>query len=1010
MKILFFALAMTSALTALSATETPLPTEYITGTNSVCPNTPYKYTLYSSGCTVTSYSWNITGGYETSGPGGGGGGGEDPPIESIIGKPSPPTPMATEIGFIWIIWNSSSIGLTASINTPDPCNSVATVIGGLSLKVPNAKPNTPSSITVSGQPSLKYCPGQSVTLTSSAPENSNGSTTDNVSFMWEVSINGEAYTYFSLTSSSTTTYTAPSAIFTNPNQSQTMRFRVRTRYNQCTSAESDYTSASAPVYLYPTAPSITSSDYTIAPRICTDAGSLTINSITTQGDASTTYFLQVQDIGSYTFTGSQLPFTIPVGLTNGTYNYQLFYYDTPNSTPAPCSSSGSFVVADGSYALSLTPAVTNETCSYSNNGRVDLTHGNGLAPYTYLWTNTSQTTQNITNLTGTVAGTSYTATVTDDHGCTGTAVGVVHEPQTLVVSGSVTKSITCPSGDDGEITSVGFGGTGPYTYSIGSGFQGPTNFPNLVSNNYTITIKDANGCTATSASIPLGQPNAIGATFTKTDATCYGYADGTITVTASGGTAGYTYSKDGTNYQPGNVFVGLAAGSYSITIKDSKGCTKSIAAPAVGQPGAIAITASSVAVSCSGLSNGSVTVTAPTGAGFTYSLDGEPFQSGVTFSGLPAGAHSLTAKNSAGCTNTISVTVSSPSAVGGSIAVSNPISCFGGNNGALNLTPSGGTGPYTFVWSNSATTEDLSGLVAGTYAVTIKDNNNCTGSASIVLGEPAILSATAEPSDYNGSALKCNGDNTGAITLTPFGGTSPYTYTWSTGATTKDISGLTANSYSVTVKDNRNCTVVKNVTLTAPPAISLSTSAVQHVKCSGGDSGAVTLSASGGTGTYLYSPDGGASWQPGNQFSGLTAGSKTFLVRDVNNCQASINVTITQPAPLSLTETVQNTTCGQANGAIQVIASGGASPYNYAWYNSSAMLIGNGSQVSSLVAGIYQIQITDQNACIVSKVITISSSNGPSITSTSTTTTCPGGSDGTAEISISGGTLPYTVK
>lgn len=1019
LKLLFSAFLLHVGAAAFSGDNGTLPTIYITGTASVCPGTAYQYTLVSNLCTVTAFDWVITGGTITSGPIGGGGGGGGVEISAVSPKNTGGgvTPLVTTIATVWVIWNSNgtkSIG--ANITTPDACNNFAALIGGpITFQVPSANPSTPS-IPVASIPGGKYCVGDAISLTTSASENSNGSTGDDVSFRWEASINGGTFTAIQFSSYGSTSYTVPATSFTNPNQYNTIRFRVKSVYNACSNAESSYSSTSAPSYIYPAAPSIASSSTT--DRICNDLGSFTITSLNTAGTSTTVYFIQIQGGNSYSFTGAQLPYTIS-GLSNNTYNYQIFYYDTPNATHAPCSSSGTFTINDGSYTLSITPTVTNETCPQLNNGSITLTHNNGTSPFVYAWSKNSvpnfAVVKDISSLQGSTAGVPYQVSITDVHGCTGTSSSLVYEPAELAVTNlTQNQAVTCPGGSDGQASITVTGGTAPLSYSKdGSTFQTSNIFAGLAAGSYTFTVRDANACTTTSNAISITEPSPITATFSKTDATCFGLSNGSLTITAANGNAGsYTYSINaGTSYQGSNTFNGLMAGSYTIQVRDSKGCTRDFSSPSISQPASINVVSTATAVTCFGGTNGSITVTVPTGAGYTYTLDGITWQASTVFNSLPSSVYTVTAKNSAGCTGSSSVSVTSPAALTGTIGISNTISCFGGNDGALNLTPSGGSPGYTFSWSNGATTEDIANLSADNYQVNVTDSKGCARTLSFNLTQPASLNATFSLSDYNGVNVSCAGDNNGAISMTVSGGTSGYSFLWSTGSTSKDLSSIPAGSYAVQIKDSKNCSLTKSVTLTQPAPLSFTTSSIQPVLCFGQNTGSVTLSASGGTGTFLFSVNNGTTWQSSSTFSSLSAGPYTFKVKDSNNCQQTVASTITQPTtPLSLTESVTNTTCGQPNGAIQTNASGGTGAYTFQWLNGNNEQIGNTSQINALNAGIYQIIVTDQNLCSLTKNISVSSSNGPSVSYSSIPVTCPGGSDGSANLIIAGGSTPYTIK
>ncbi len=227
--------------------------------------------------------------------------------------------------------------------------------------------------------------------------------------------------------------------------------------------------------------------------------------------------------------------------------------------------------------------------------------------------------------------------------------------------------------------------------------------------------------------------------------------------------------------------------------------------------------------------------------------------------------------------------------------------CNGASTGSIDLTVTGGTSPYTYAWSNSATTQDISGLVAGTYTVTVTDANSCTKTLSATITQPSALALSSTQVN-----VLCNGNATGSIDLTVSGGTSPYTYAWSNSATTQDISGLAAGTYTVTVTDANACTKTLSATITQPSALTLSKTQV-NVLCNGNATGSIDLTVSGGTSPYTYAWSNSATTQ---DISGLVAGTYTVTVTDANSCTKTISATITQPAALTASATTTNSTCG----------------------------------------------------------------------------------------------------
>ncbi|MFM7727583.1 MAG: SprB repeat-containing protein, partial [Flavobacteriales bacterium] len=296
---------------------------------------------------------------------------------------------------------------------------------------------------------------------------------------------------------------------------------------------------------------------------------------------------------------------------------------------------------------------------------------------------------------------------------------------------------------------------------------------------------------------------AVTSNYNGSQISCNGATNGQITVTATGGTGSLQYSLNGGAFQSSNVFSGLAAGTYAVSVKDANNCTFAAGNVTITAPAVLAGTTTKVDVLCNGAATGSVNLTVTGGtAPYTYLWSNAAVSEDL--SALTAGTYNVTITDINNCTASASAVISQPAAVALSTTQSN-ILCNGATTGAINLSVSGGVSPYTYAWSNGATTEDISGLAAGTYTVTVNDANGntlgCTATASVTITQPAAVVLTTTQTD-----VLCNGASSGAIDLSVSGGTSPYTYSWSNGATTQDISSLAAGTYTVTVTDANGLT------------------------------------------------------------------------------------------------------------------------------------------------------------------------------------------------------------
>ncbi|GAA4323363.1 hypothetical protein GCM10023184_10140 [Flaviaesturariibacter amylovorans] len=487
-----------------------------------------------------------------------------------------------------------------------------------------------------------------------------------------------------------------------------------------------------------------------------------------------------------------------------------------------------------------------------------------------------------------------------------------------------------------------------------------------------------------------------------TNVACFGGNTGAINLTPTGGTPGYIFLWNGGATSEDRT--GLTAGTYSVTITDAAGCTNTINNISVSQP-ASALSASSAItdVACFGGNTGAINITPSGGTpGYSYNWGG-----GVTTedrTNLVAGTYGLVITDANGCATTLfPLSVGQPSAVlSGSTVVTN-VACFGGNTGAINLTPSGGAGSYTFLWNNGTTTEDRTNLTAGTYSVTITDANNCQSTISnISVGQPA----SAVSGTTGVTSVACFGGNTGSIDLTPAGGTPGYTYMWNGGATSQDRSNLTAGNYSVTITDANNCqATISNISVGQPSAAVSGSTVVTNVACFGGNTGAINLTPAGGTPGYTFVWDNGATTE---DRTNLTAGTYSVTITDANNCQSTVsNISVGQPgAALSGSTVVTNVACfGGTTGTIDLTPTGGTAGYSYLWNDGATS-----QDRSGLAAGTYSVTITDANGCETT-IANISVGQPATAISGSTIVTnvaCFGSSTGTINLTPTGGTPGYT--
>ncbi|MBA9074765.1 hypothetical protein GGR22_002938 [Flavobacterium gossypii] len=698
-------------------------------------------------------------------------------------------------------------------------------------------------------------------------------------------------------------------------------------------------------------------------------------------------------VGPYTFNwGGGVTTEDRTTLTAGTYSVTITDANGCTGTVS------GIVVTQPAAAVSAVTVVTNIACFGNSTGAINLTPTGGVGPYTFNWGGGITTEDR----TGLAAGT-YTVTITDANGCTGTVSPTVSNVSAAALGGTATKTdVSCNGGSNGTATVSVTGGTTPYSYSWAPSGGTNATATGLAAGTYTVTVTDFNGCQIT-RTVTVNQPaTALGGIITKTDISCNGGSNGTASVAVTGGTTPYSYSwspSGGTNA----MATGLTAGTYTVTVTDFNGCqitrTTTINQPAAALGGTI----SKTDISCNGGSNGTATVVV-TGGTTPYSYSWSPSGgTNASATGLASGTYTVTVTDFNGCQITRTVTVNQPAtalsaATGGG---KTDVSCNGGANGTATVAPTGGTPPYTYSWAPSGgTNATATGLAAGTYTVTVTDNNACQATRSFTINQPTALAGTASKTD-----VSCNGGNNGTATVAVTGGTPSYTYSWApSGGTAATATGLAAGTYTVTVTDANACQITRTVTVNQPAAALAGTASKTDVSCNGGANGTATVAVTGGTPSYTYSwaPSGGTAATA----TGLAAGTYTVTVTDANACQITRTVTVNQPAA-ALGGTISKTdvSCnGGANGTATVSATGGTTPYSYSWAPSG----GTNATASGLASGTYTVTVTDFNGCQITRTVTVNQPAALTATTSQTNVSCNGGANGTASVTATGGTGAYT--
>ncbi|MBI1226128.1 MAG: T9SS type A sorting domain-containing protein [Bacteroidetes bacterium] len=619
--------------------------------------------------------------------------------------------------------------------------------------------------------------------------------------------------------------------------------------------------------------------------------------------------------------------------------------------------------------LAATASITQDiSCAGTNDAQITVTATGGNAPLQYSLNGGNYQSSNIfSNL----APGSYSIEVKDN-------TGFIISSNNLTISAPSVLSATTSVNND-QITVTATGGTGGLQYSIGGPFQGSSIFNGIANGTYSVTVMDANGCTATTTAVVAVNTLIVSASVT-TPISCFGDNNATLTVTANGGSAPFEYSLNGGAYQGSNVFSNLAPGSYTVTVKDADGFTQTTASVTISNPAQVTASAS--------VNSDTLTVTGGGGTGnLTYSIGGT-FQGSNVFNGLDNDTYTITVVDANGCTATTTATVFVNSVVvSGSVTVG--VSCFGENDGEITATASGGMAPYTFSLNGGAFQNNnvFSNLASGSYTVTTMDADGLTQTSSaITIAAPPQITGSATATGYTVTVIASGG--TGSLQYSLDGGTFQPGNTF-----TPVVNG----SHSIVVRDANGCETSLSVTVSVA-VLTVSGNISQAISCAGGSDGQITAMGTGGVPAYQYSLNGGT-FQPGSTFTNLAAGNYTLTIKDSGGFTvSSTQISLTAPSPIVVTPNAVLQT-------VTVVATGGTAPYQFQLDNGTLQ---SSNVFTGVANGSHTITVVDAHGCSQTGTVIVGAMPPNVFVSLSHPISCHGDTDGTISVNASGGVAPYT--
>jgi len=453
-------------------------------------------------------------------------------------------------------------------------------------------------------------------------------------------------------------------------------------------------------------------------------------------------------------------------------------------------------------------------------------------------------------------------------------------------------------------------------------------------------------------SVEVTQNQKINITGEALDVICYKEQNGIVEADANGGVGTLVYSWDDPMNSTTDVVSNLPAGSYVVTVTDDLMCFDTLRFT-IGEPDSLEIEFEIDGLLCFGDDIGSIAADVFGGnGGYTFEWNDPASQTDETASGLMEGLYGVTVTDRRGCQVSDTISLTEPEML--TLALdSTDILCNGDATGTINSTVGGGTPGYTYTYNGVMSSADPSSLIAGKYVLVVTDNNGCEITDSIVINQPTAIDIEANVTD-----IDCFGNINGAIDITASGGVSPFEFNWSSGQVIGDIADLSAGSYTLTVTDGNNCDVLKTEQVESPAEISASITP-GNVLCFGEATGGASTFITGGTGGYITNWSNGAMT---SDITSLAAGKYTLTIEDSNGCVKIDSTEITQPNDaLTATNMTMDLLCfGDANGMIDIDASGGSAPYRYQLDNRP---ISNNSIFQGLSGGTYDVEVIDQNGC-----------------------------------------------
>ena len=632
---------------------------------------------------------------------------------------------------------------------------------------------------------------------------------------------------------------------------------------------------------------------------------------------------------------------------------------------------------------------TNVSCADGMDGKIDAVVLDESTSLTFAWSENNNSNED--ELEGLAEG-MYSLTVTNENNCSSNESIIISQPDALEANATIID-VVCEN-PQGEILLEVNGGTGPYEY-LWSNDESTSNLLGVSAGTYRVSVTDTNGCSLVESYIIESHDIDVELDFDITENTCSGFSEASISILNSDEISAFEWSTGESSSSISN----LETGEYTLNYITNEGCSgeqKFI----ITEPEPLSVESDVTNNICNDAREGSISINITGGTG-PYILAWVNGENTTSIDGLPAGNYSVTINDDNGCALVIEEVVTAPEPIILEETDIEHVLCTGENQGSITIEVAGGIGALEYTWSTGGTTPSITDLSAGAYTVTVVDEADC-----INIFDFTIEGAEELPEiDIEQTEPLCFGGNDGHIILSEH---DNIAYFWPDGFIGNERNDLAAGEYEIIVGNDFGCTKTMTIILDQPTELDMSFN-LEHISCFGISDGIISVNTFGGTTPYSLNIEDSASQifgLSGDQIlTDLSAGLYFINLEDANGCVLGLPLVLQEPDPLSIESTIIDVSCfGEMDGQIATEVTGGTGEYTYFWGGNMTT-----STLSDLGAGIFQVEVTDENNCSETEIFQV---NEPSSIEVIPALTAPGSSnnDGRISLLLSGGEAPYTVS